>query len=60
MAAQLIKAKNQGHEESMDMSKLEEQYEQMLDQNAPNDNNLKNDMEPSSPDVLEKTLGMKK
>ena len=32
----MIKAKQQGHEESIDTSKLEEQYEMMLDQNAPN------------------------
>lgn len=36
MAEQIIKAKQSGAEESLDMSKLEERYELLVDQNAPN------------------------
>lgn len=36
MAAQLIKAQKLGGDDSLDMAKLEERYETLVDQNAPN------------------------
>ena len=36
MAADLIKAQRQGGDDSLDMAKLEERYETMLDHHAPN------------------------